>query len=193
MWYNTGEVIAMTKQQARSLARARRAALDLGAVGAAMAEQLSSLPCWRDARRVLGFVSLPDEPDTRPILALAAAEGKDLYLPRCLEGGTLEFAPAGSLHTGRYGIPEPDGAALPRPVLASPDTLILVPCLAADRHGTRLGRGAGYYDRFLAGLAGSSVPKRLLCPAALVLDELPRDSWDISFAPGEILTESGEC
>ena len=66
-----------------------------------------------------------------------------------------------------------------------PDALALVPCLAASRDGVRLGRGGGYYDRFLAGFAGRAL---LACPAALVFDTLPADPWDARFAPGDILT-----
>ena len=66
--------------------------------------------------------------------------------------------------------------------------LALVPCLAASRDGVRLGRGGGYYDRFLAHYKGAGL---LLCPEALLLDELLCDDWDARFAPENILTEKG--
>lgn len=66
--------------------------------------------------------------------------------------------------------------------------LALVPCLAASRDGVRLGRGGGYYDRFLAHYKGAGL---LLCPEALLLDDLPCDDWDARFAPENILTEKG--
>jgi len=66
--------------------------------------------------------------------------------------------------------------------------LALVPCLAASRDGVRLGRGGGYYDRFLAHYKGAGL---LLCPEALLLDKLPCDDWDARFAPENILTEKG--
>ena len=66
--------------------------------------------------------------------------------------------------------------------------LALVPCLAASRDGVRLGRGGGYYDRFLTHYKGAGL---LLCPEALLLDELPCDDWDARFAPENILTEKG--
>ena len=59
---------------------------------------------------------------------------------------------------------------------------------AASRDGVRLGRGGGYYDRFLAYYKGAGL---LLCPEALLLDELPCDDWDARFAPENILTEKG--
>ena len=75
---------------------------------------------------------------------------------------------------------EPDTAAILRQAL--------IPCLAAGRDGVRLGRGGGYYDRFLAHYKGA---KLLLCPEAVLTDTLPCDDWDAHFAPEEILTEKG--
>jgi len=72
----------------------------------------------------------------------------------------------------------------------APGALALIPCLAVDKQGVRLGRGAGYYDRFLTRF-GQTGPKLLLCPEALVFPALPTDEWDVPFTPGEILTENG--
>ena len=178
----------MTKQQARALARQRRRAKAdrLPALGDAMCRALTALPVWQAAPAVFAFASLPDEPDTLPLLRAALAAGKRLYLPRVADR-VLETVPVqdlAGLVPGAYGICEPAGPAEALP----PGTLALVPCLAMDAHGVRLGRGGGYYDRFLAGFAG---PRLVLCPAALVLPALPRAAWDIAFAPGEILTEHG--
>lgn len=178
----------MTKQQARALARQRRREMAdrLPALGAAMARALTVLPVWQAAPAVFCFASLPDEPDTLPLLRAALAAGKRLCLPR-VAGKTLETVPVrdlADLAPGAYGIREPTGPAADLP----PGTLALVPCLAMDARGVRLGRGGGCYDRFLAGFAG---PRLVLCPAALVLPALPREAWDIVFAPEEILTEHG--
>ena len=92
------------------------------------------------------------------------------------------------LQPGAYGIPEPPAdrpAADPGGYAA---TLALIPCLAAGTDGVRLGRGGGYYDRFLAQYKGERL---LLCPAAALLADLPADDWDARFAPDEILTEKG--
>lgn len=179
----------MTKREARALARARRAALpagELAALGAAMARQLFALEVWRAAQSVFCFVSLPDEPDTEPILRGELAAGKRLFVPRAAAGvmETVPVADLAALRPGAYGIREPAGPAAPLPAGA----LVLVPCLAADESGVRLGRGGGYYDRFLAVHSG---PRLLLCPAALVFPALPHDGWDVPFAPNTILTEHG--
>lgn len=184
----------MNKQQARALARERRRALDMAVLGNAMAQQLFALPVWQSAQTVFAFASMRDEPDTAPLLQRALADGKQLCLPRCLpgDGGQMEMIAVNGpeeLHQGRYGIFEPTGSQRAVP---SPGTLALIPCLAADRFGTRLGRGAGYYDRFLAEYAGTGGAKLLICPSALLFEEpLPRDAWDFTFARGEILTENG--
>lgn len=178
----------MTKQQARALARRRRRdmAAQMPALGAAMVRALTALPVWQAAPAVLCFAALPDEPDTGPALRAALEGGKRLFLPRVTDG-LMETVPVqglGALVPGAYGILEPSGPAEALP----PGTLALVPCLAMDKKGVRLGRGGGYYDRFLAAHSG---PRLVLCPAALVLPALPREAWDIAFAPGEILTENG--
>lgn len=179
----------MTKREARACAKALRRTLDLQAIGQQMARALFALPCWQQTGTVLAFAALPDEPDTMPILRQALADGKRLLLPRVTGEGTMEWVEIPDLallQRGAYGIPEPPAGLAP--VSVPKDALALVPCLAASREGVRLGRGGGYYDRFLAYAKG----KRLLvCPAALVWPELPADDWDIRFAPEEILTEKG--
>ena len=175
----------MTKREARALAKARRAELDMQAVGCGMARALFALPCWAAADTVLAFAAMPDEPDTAAMLRRA------LLLPRVrsrTEMDWVEIPSLSLLQSGAYGIPEPP-ADLPA---ADPGrdaaTLALIPCLAAGTDGVRLGRGGGYYDRFLAQYKGERL---LLCPAAALLADLPADDWDARFAPDEILTEKG--
>ena len=155
-------VCRMTKREARAWAKARRAELDMTAVGRGMAQALFSLPQWQSAGAVLAFAAMPDEPDTAEILRRALADGKRLLLPRVRSKTEMEWVEIPALR-------------LLRPGAASPD-------------GVRLGRGGGYYDRFLAHYKGAGL---LLCPEALLLDELPCDDWDVRFAPENILTEKG--
>ena len=179
----------MTKQEARARARAQRRALDMTALGAEMSRLVTQTALWQEAAQVFCFVPLKDEPDTMPLLRLALAQGKELVVPRVLGGGAMELAVTDSLDRLKpraYGILEPEGGR----VLAALDeaALALIPCLAADRQGRRLGRGGGYYDRFLGQYKGRRL---LLCPADLIWDEVPADDWDAAFGPGEILTEKG--
>lgn len=181
----------MTKREARAWAKARRTELDMAAVGRGMAQALFSLPQWQSAGAVLAFAAMPDEPDTAEILRRALADGKRLLLPRVrskTEMDWVEIPALCLLRPGAFGIQEPPAdlpAADPAEYAAA---LALVPCLAASRDGVRLGRGGGYYDRFLAHYKGAGL---LLCPEALLLDELPCDDWDAHFAPENILTEKG--
>lgn len=187
----------MTKPQARAQAKALWRAADpqtLAQWGRAMGRATLALPQWQQADTVFCFVSTPAEPDTLPLLQQALAQGKRLLVPRVLPGGGMEavhLPDLQALRPGAYGILEPDAQRLPTglPAAALPaNALAVIPCLAADRNGVRLGRGGGYYDRFLAGYTG----RRLLwCPQALLFDSLPADTWDVRFAAHETVTEDG--
>lgn len=181
----------MTKREARAWAKARRGVLDLHAVGHGMAAAVTPLPCWAAADTVLAFCAMPDEPDTAEILRRALADGKRLLLPRVLSKTAMdwvEIPDLALLRPGAFGILEPPADLPAFDVAACRAPLALIPCLAASRGGVRLGRGGGYYDRFLAHYKGA---KLLLCPEAVLTDALPCDEWDARFAPAEILTEKG--
>ncbi len=182
----------MTKTEARAAARTlwrAQTAEELHRMGQRLCDRLFRREEWQQAGVILCFVPLPTEPDISPALEQALAEGKVLAVPRVLGEGRMEWVRISGLHELRpatYGIREPDSGTVLDPAQLPADSLVLVPCLAADRQGVRLGRGGGYYDRFLAQYKGR---KLLVCPAALLADSLPRDPWDIVFAPGEILAD----
>lgn len=182
----------MTKTEARAKARAlwrSQSPETLRAMGARMCAALFGMPLWRQARTVLCYLPLPGEPDLDAVVSRALAEGKRLAAPRVVGDGCMEWPllrREGEWTAGAYGIREPTGGELFDPAGADAGTLVLVPCLASDKTGVRLGRGGGYYDRFLAQYKG----KRLLvCPRALVWDTLPHDPWDARFDPEELLTD----
>jgi len=111
---------------------------------------------------VLGFASFGSELDTRPFLDKVLASGRALVLPRVdREGRRLVLYRVASLATdlrpGTWGIPEPDPAHCGLAASADID-LILVPGVAFDPDGGRLGYGAGYYDRLLAAWASPLPP-----------------------------------
>lgn len=179
------------KQAARRTAKARLKALapqNLKAAGQEIAAALFARPDWQAAHTVFCFVSMSSEVDTIPILQAALAGGKRLCVPRMLGGGQMEVVCIDSLEDlqpNAFGIREPLGGQVLAPADLGPRALAVVPCLAVSRDGVRLGRGGGYYDRFLAGFGGQAV---LVCPRALVFDTLPADPWDARFAPVDILT-----
>ena len=148
-------------------------------------ERLFSSPEYLRAGRIFCFVGCGAEIDTRPFLRRAAADGKKVYVPRCRSAGEMDAVQIRGeedLVPGKSGIPEPppDFPAADRDEIG----LAVVPCLAADADAWRLGRGGGYYDRFLEGFCGDTL---LVCPEALVLPRVPREKWDRKC--GRLITE----
>ena len=98
---------------------------------------------------VAAFVSLPDEPPTDVLLNGLTDLGYPVWLPRVVDSTTVEWvAYDGYLEQDLLGIPAPAGS----PLQLSAAKAIFIPAVAASADGRRLGRGAGYYDRALAGL-----------------------------------------
>jgi 5-formyltetrahydrofolate cyclo-ligase len=144
---------------------------------------LSELPA---AEALLAWVpSFPGEVDLSVLLG-EQLRLREVYLPRVLAGGALEFRsidedwPA-RLQPGGMQVPEPpaDYGEIFRPTPGS-STVVLVPGLAFDAAGHRLGRGKGYYDRFLAGLANFDVIKVGIGWELQVMAEVPADERDIA-------------
>jgi 5-formyltetrahydrofolate cyclo-ligase len=111
--------------------------------------------CWRDARSILIYLSFGDELDADPLIESALEEGKQVYVPRVEEERQLTFLRLNSLNDrwdmGHFGIREPRPGMPTWTPLSSPGpALVVVPGLAFDSAGRRLGRGGGYYDRFIA-------------------------------------------
>jgi 5-formyltetrahydrofolate cyclo-ligase len=133
------------------------------------------------------------EPDWRPLLERwPEALRQRLALPvvRCQGGiGRLTYGawhPADPLLADGCGIPAPVAAA---PLQAHQLALLLVPALAMDQRGIRLGSGGGWYDRLRADPAWRQVPALAVLPAACLAPSLPADPWDVPFTGW--LDESG--
>ena len=142
-----------------------------------IARQILSSERWQAARTVFCYVSVGSEVDTRTLLDAALAAGKRLLTPRCRPGGSMDACSLDALTglcPGRYGIPEPPREAPP----AAPGEidLALVPGLAFDRSGGRIGFGCGYYDRFLAQCPAFRVG--LCFPEQVRTDLSPAAPWD---------------
>ena len=180
----------MDKSQCRREFAARRKALSAEArsrADAAIRALIRRLPEFRTAPGAAGFVAFGAEPDLRPLFAELP-----FYLPR-YEASEDAYAmvrvrdPERDLVVGRYGIPEP------RPELPAAgeeerrELLYLVPAVACDRNGTRIGRGGGWYDRILAGVRRA--PVAVIYGCQLSETPLPREEHDL--AMGLIVTEAG--
>lgn len=116
--------------------------------GVAASREIVATPEFRSARRVALYTPLPGEVDTKPLFTAARTGGKQLCAPRCQAPDRLDFAVLESwaeLRPAAFGVREPPPSA---PIVAlEPGDLVIVPGVAFDRQGRRLGRGGGYYDR----------------------------------------------
>lgn len=129
---------------------------------------------------------LPGEIDLR---GLHSDLDQPVALPCVEPDGVLSYRP------WRASPLSPDGCGIPSPLQEAPLrpeqlTVLLVPALAVDRSGIRLGYGGGYYDRLRANPAWAAIPAWVVLPAACLSDEpLPRDPWDVPFTGW--ITEQG--
>lgn len=147
--------------------------------GKAMTKIVTETSEWKNAKTVFVYVSLPNEADTSGLIAAALEQGKRLCVPKITGEGVMkaiELKSTRQLQKGKFGIFEPDetGAEVPKNKI----DLIILPCLAADKSGARLGKGGGYYDRFCENFEGS---KLILCCDELLFDEetIPTQKWDV--------------
>jgi len=133
-------------------------------------------------RLVIAYWPHDGEPDTRPALAALTLTGTTVALP-VLGPGDDDFmdfrtwTPGAALAPNRYGIPEPATGAAVDPARAD---VLLLPLVAWDRDGGRLGMGKAFYDRTLAPLRGAAAPRRI--GVAFAFQETRRlavDPWDV--------------
>jgi 5-formyltetrahydrofolate cyclo-ligase len=130
--------------------RNRRGLAEVGAAGRRIAEHVLALPAVRRAGTVAGYVSMGTEPGTGTLLDGLLSSGRRVLLPVLLPDNDLDWAVhTGDLVPARRGLLEPVGAPVGVDAVAWAD-VVLVPGLAVDRTGLRLGRGGGSYDRALA-------------------------------------------
>ena len=142
-------------------------------------DRLLGSELWTQAEAIYSYLSLELEVDTHRAHTAALAGGKRLALPR-IEGDELDFRfveeLAGPWEAGALGIREPSTALPAASWTPGGAVLVLVPGLAFDGAGGRLGRGKGFYDRFLA---RSGAPATVgLCFSVQLVDEVPREQND---------------
>jgi len=148
---------------------------------------LSRLGLFIRAKRVGFYYPVRNEADTREIFSRSLGLGKEVYFPR-VSGTGLTFhriLDLNELKPGKFGIPEPDSSSSS---IAPEDLdLILIPGIAFDGSGARLGYGKGYYDRLLVNVPLNR--RAALAYSLQMSDSLPCGETDLS--AGLVVTESG--
>jgi 5-formyltetrahydrofolate cyclo-ligase len=169
--------------------RKRRAALPAATrieAADALAERIGELPELLTDDKVAGYWAVHGELPLHRVVTALVRRGAQYHLPVVCTGERLRFAPwapGKPLTPNRFGIPEP---TLKNPKsAAAPESieLVLVPLLAFDRKGNRIGSGGGYYDRSFSFLRNGERPREpLLVGIAYGFQEVPHlapESWDI--------------
>ncbi|MBN2021926.1 MAG: 5-formyltetrahydrofolate cyclo-ligase [Pirellulales bacterium] len=175
---------APRKKAIRTEAHRRRAAQpDKDELSRRIAQRLAGLPEYAAASTILFYVDARDEVRTRPLLAEALAGDKTVIVPYCVgdQLGLFRLADLAELAEGTFGILEPrrELRDLPaRRVEAREIDLVVVPVVAFDARGNRLGHGAGYYDRFLRQVRHDA-PKIAMAFACQMFAEIPADAHDV--------------
>ena len=152
-----------------------------------IAAHLLAMPEYQEAQTVFCFVSTPREINTLPILEDILRSGKQLCVPLCVAKGVMEtrlVTDLSQLRPGAYGLMEPPADA---PLVSVDDIdFAVLPCTTCNHLGQRLGKGGGYYDRFLSHYRGGTV---LLCREKLIREEIPLEPHDYPIP--WVLTEKG--
>ena len=174
----------MKKNELRRRIYDRRDRLTSGEItekSTAIAANLYSMPVYEKSDTIMFFLSFRSEVETRPMVEQSIASGKRVLVPKSIPAAR-KLVPCRlldwdkELAPGAYGIPEPREEAMritdPREI-----ELLLVPGVAFDEAGNRLGYGGGYYDRFFPRLR-ESTPLVALVFELQIMPAVPVASWD---------------
>ncbi len=160
-------------------ARVSMSVSDRQPAGRALRDTLLGLPETGMARTIAAYLAVSTEPETAALVFALWKRGSYVLLPVMLTDNDLDWASyegPDSLRPGPHGLLEPAEPRRGTEAIRSAD-LIIVPALAADRSGNRLGRGGGCYDRALSRV-GPSVPTIALLYDHELLDEVPAGPLD---------------
>jgi 5-formyltetrahydrofolate cyclo-ligase len=144
-----------------------------------ISEYVTGLPEFKNAKTVMCFSSIGSEPDTAPILASILESGKNLVLPKVLKKNKRIAAyvvkKSGDLTPGVWGILEPNEHCQKADI--STIDMVIVPGIAFDPDGGRLGYGGGYYDRFIETL-DANIYLLGIAFREQIIERIPMESHD---------------
>lgn len=168
------ELRAQSKAFLRSISKT-----DLNLQSALIADRISAMPEWDRAKTILGFVPGNHEPDINKLLKEAISTGKRICLPQfnpiqTTYSAVLVSNPNTDLISGKYGVLEPKAGSEVIPF--GKIDCVLVPGLAFDSTGGRLGRGGGWFDRMLAEIRGLRIGVAF---SVQLVGNVPVESHDI--------------
>lgn len=169
----------MDKQELRRVIREKKRVMtqeEILTASALLAEQFYQTPQYKNAKTIYGYLPYNQEVRTVPMLRQALLDGKKVAVPK-VYGDEMRFIYMEDLEktaTGYAGIPEP---IADEPVAHDPTALVLMPGLAFDRTGNRMGYGGGFYDKFLADEPDH--PTVALCYEFQLLPSVPREEYDV--------------
>ena len=173
-----------TKEKLRREMRVRLREMDpahLAEASLVICQVAANLPAFLKSRCVALFAPLPSEPDIHPLIEEAWAQGKRVVLPLMIKHGSipeLDWHEVTSwddvVILGPFGLREPDPLRCPRVSQVELDC-VFVPGMAFDEEGFRLGRGGGFYDRFLS---TATMPSIGLFFQRQKVERVPREAHD---------------
>lgn len=169
----------MDKQSLRAAIRAQKRAMteqQIVAASETLGRLFAQSTLYQNARTIYGYLPYNQEVRTVPMLERALRDGKRVAVPK-VYGEEMKFIYLDDLtkvEKGYAGIPEPIADA---PVADDATALVLMPGLAFDREGHRIGYGGGFYDKFLA--SEPNHPTLALCYAFQMQEHLETDDFDI--------------
>lgn len=169
----------MDKKELRSAIRAKKRAMtpsEIEEKSRALGELFAASPLYQNAKTIYGYLPYNQEVRTVPMLARALRDGKQVAVPK-VYGDEMRFivmTDLSQVEKGYSGIPEPIADA---PVAGDETALVLMPGLAFDPAGHRIGYGGGFYDKFLA--REPDHPTLALCYDFQMLPQLETEEFDI--------------
>lgn len=169
----------MDKKQLRGIIREKKRAMtqeQIEKASARLGELFVRTPEYKNAKTIYGYLPYNQEVRTVPILEQALRDGKKVAVPK-VYGDQMRFiymTDLSQVAAGYAGIPEP---VADEPVADDPTALVLMPGLAFDKEGHRIGYGGGFYDRFLCDEPNH--PTVALCYEFQMLPKVETEEFDI--------------